>query len=150
MEVRFFDDKICLTYISVGSKDGKPSRPLLQILRRQNDRAGYIASETTHILSLTRSKNRWEQTGRALPFGGRLVEEYVNVPLPRHWFKTCEKKHTQKPQHVDCRPFRRRRIPNFRLVDIQKRCLVLVDSKKKSSVRSMKLRMGERRAPSTQ
>lgn len=142
------DDLIVLASVHAGSAHhetlyDRHYRPKLQIVKRK---AGYapFSRSSTWILPLLRSVDTGEGRDVAELFHGRKVEETVSFPVIRHWLQMCQKHHTGSSdasssttalgQHArphpsqreksSCRPRTKCTVPNFRLIDVCKECVV--------------------------
>jgi hypothetical protein len=119
-------------------------RPRLQLFRytHQKDKYGrcYAPSNYLFVLPLSQSAVEREGTNRARAFQGRVVDKSVDFTLIHHWFTTCKTAHLEsalpKPRYygsetIGCDPVAPQVIPNFRLVDVRERRIVLAESGQK-------------------
>lgn len=121
------------------SEYGRYHRPRLQVynMNSNNETCRYAEGEFTYILPLTQSMYDWEENSFSQTFNGRIVDEHANFALVQHWLTTCQKKHVRRasymygyeqPEIQECAPKPRSKINCFRLIDVQKRCVIEADS----------------------
>jgi hypothetical protein len=123
-------------------------RPNLQVYQRGTDVAidptrepVYSLRTSTFVLPLTQANlTLTNPSDAAAIFLGRRVEPEVNFSLLQSWVVTCTSTHTrtratyltdkmnERPRDSDgCRPNPLVLLPNFRLVDIENKCIVHID-----------------------
>ncbi|RAR12861.1 HET-domain-containing protein [Stemphylium lycopersici] len=118
-------------------------RPVLCVAWRPGDDHGRrsnsmdLGRNCTWILPEATAHTEIECSLDPQTFCGRRIGPLVDFSLIRGWLKTCTRSHQgrehKEPQketdqvdspESDCRPNRRESIPDFRLVDVHKRCVV--------------------------
>ena len=122
-----------------GSKYERFHRPRLQLYKdtKLDDEDGrrYAPGDYLFILPVAQSVGR-EGTNTASVFHGRLVGKNVDYTLVDHWFTICKNTHVKSElpksrnygsEVTECQPTPSRVIPNFRLIDINERRVVLAE-----------------------
>jgi hypothetical protein len=122
------------------SEDENYKRLRLQLFRNNGDHI-YTASDFTYILPLDKPENNRVTESRT--FHGRVVNAKVCYNLIQDWLNTCKTRHIKQPTKLSkiiattkqvnnrsdgCRPDTRPLIPNFRLLDVYRRCVVLAST----------------------
>ncbi|KAF2017602.1 HET-domain-containing protein [Aaosphaeria arxii CBS 175.79] len=122
-------------------------RPRLRIYRKSGDNKDYpyVPSDFVALLPLAEKPDGANAEG-SLPFHGRVVGERTDFDMAREWLKSCTDSHHPIGDNVrkggrgfggglfsgysnqrqdGCQPVPCLAIPHFRLVDVEKRCIVL-------------------------
>ena len=145
------DDRIVLASVRAGSAHhaGRYDyhyRPRLHIFHHAKSSAPYLRL-SAWILPLLRSIDIGEGRNSEELFHGRVVSETVSFPVIQHWLQMCQKYHTAsgdtsssgavlgqntgthlpRRERPSCQPQTKCTIPNFRLIDISKGCVVTAD-----------------------